>query len=120
MILSIVTGLASSYIVLRALDRQLEIARGTASNYGETLRIFELRFKAGTVSHLEVAQVQSQYQDALATIPALERQIAVQENLIAILLGRNPGPITRGKPIDRLALPGIPADLPSGPRASGR
>ncbi|MGH8473211.1 MAG: efflux transporter outer membrane subunit, partial [Gammaproteobacteria bacterium] len=113
-ILSIVTGVASSYIFLRALDRQLEIARATARNYGETLRIFELRFKAGTVSRVEVTQVQSQYQQALATIPAFERQIQVQENLISILLGRNPAPIPRGRTIDRLALPGIPADLPSG------
>ncbi|MGH8565915.1 MAG: TolC family protein [Gammaproteobacteria bacterium] len=112
-ILSIVTGVASSYIVLRALDRQLEIAHATAQNFGDTLRIFELRFKAGTVSRLEVSQVKSQYRQALAAIPALEGQIQVQENLISILLGRNPGPIARGKPLDRLALPGIPTGLPS-------
>ena len=41
--------------------------------------------------------MQSQYQQALAAIPALEQQIAAQENLISVLLGRNPGPIPRGK-----------------------
>src|SRR5437879_5615395 len=35
-ILSIVTTTATSYIVLRALDRQLESARATASNYVDT------------------------------------------------------------------------------------
>ena len=112
-ILSVVTNVASSYIVLRALDRQLEIARATASHYGATLRIFEQRFEAGTVSRIEVAQIQSQYQDALTTIPVLERQIAVQENLISILLGRNPAPIVRGRALAQLAIPGIPAGLPS-------
>lgn len=112
-ILSLVTSVAAAYIGLRGLDRQLEISRATAANYADTQRIFELRFKGGVVSELELAQVQSQYQQALAAIPSLEQQVAAQENLISILLGRNPGPIPRGKTIDQLAAPGIPGDLPS-------
>jgi multidrug efflux system outer membrane protein len=112
-VLSVVTSVAVSYINLRALDRQLEIARATAANYADTQRIFELRYKGGVVSQVELSQVQSQYQQALAAIPALEQQIAAQENLISILLGRNPGPIPRGKTIDELVTIGIPADLPS-------
>lgn len=112
-VLSVVTSVASSYIALRGLDAQLEIARATAKNYGETRRIFELRFKGGVVSQVEVAQIESQYQQALAAIPELERQVAAQENLISLLLGRNPGPIARGKPIDALAAPAIPGGLPS-------
>jgi multidrug efflux system outer membrane protein len=60
-----------------------------------------------------MAQIESQYQQALAAIPALEFSIAQQENLISILLGRNPGPVARGKPIDELAPPAIPAGLPA-------
>lgn len=112
-ILSVVTGVATSYIGLRAFDRQLAIARATADNYGQTLKLFELRFKGGVVSEVELAQVQSQYQQALAAIPAIERQVAVQENLLSILLGRNPGMIPRGKSIDQLSEPGIPGALPS-------
>jgi multidrug efflux system outer membrane protein len=112
-VLSLVTSVATSYIVLRALDRQLEIARATAENYAGTKRIFDLRYKGGVVSQVEVAQVESQYQQALAAVPSLEQQIAAQENLISVLLGRNPGPIPRGKTIDQLAAPGIPGDLPS-------
>jgi outer membrane protein, multidrug efflux system len=111
-VLSLVTSVAASYIGLRALDRQLEISQQTAKNYAETLRIFELRYKGGVVSKLELAQVQSQYQQALAAIPALQQQIASQENLIAVLLGRNPFPIPRGRALEQLASPGIPADLP--------
>ena len=112
-ILSLVTSVASSYIGLRGLDRQLEIARATLANYAGTLRIFELRYDGGVVSQVELAQVQSQYQQALAAIPALEEQVAAQENLISILLGRNPGSIPRGKTIEELVTPGIPAGLPS-------
>ncbi len=105
--------MAASYILLRALDRQLDISRQTARNYANTQRIFDLRHKGGVVSKLELAQVQSQYQQALAAIPALEQQIEAQENLIALLQGRNPYPIPRGKAIDELAAPGIPGGLPS-------
>lgn len=112
-VLSLVTSVAASYIALRALDRQLEISQATAKNYADTARIFDLRFKGGVVSEVELKQVESQYQQALATIPALEQQIAAQENLISVLLGRNAGPILRGRTLDQLAAPGIPAELPS-------
>jgi multidrug efflux system outer membrane protein len=112
-VLSLVSGVATAYISLRALDRQLEIARETAANFGETARIFDLRYKAGIVSQTEVVQVQSQYKQALAAIPAFEQAIAATENLLSILLGRNPGPIARGRSIEQLAAPLIPADLPS-------
>ena len=112
-VLSLVAGVATSYIGLRALDRQLEIAQATERNLSRTLRVFDLRFKAGIVAKTEVMQVRSQVQQALAAIPAFEQAIAAQENLISILLGRNPGPIPRGKSIDQLVAPLIPADLPA-------
>jgi multidrug efflux system outer membrane protein len=112
-ILSLVSTTAAAYVTLRAFDRQLEIARETAENYGQTQQLFGLRLKGGVISDVEMAQVQSQYEQALAAIPALELSIAQQENLISILLGRNPGPIARGKSLDELAPPAIPAGLPA-------
>lgn len=112
-VLSLVTGVASSYITLRGLDRQREIAEATAANFGESVRVFDLRFKAGTVSMSEVSQVRSQHLQALAAIPAIDVQIAAVENLISVLLARNPQQIPRGKSLDELVAPAIPADLPS-------
>ena len=112
-ILSLVSSVAASYINLRALDRQLEIARETAKSRGESYEIFKLRFEGGVISQLQLSQNKSQYEEALATIPPLEKAVAQQENGLSVLLGRNPGPIVRGKTIDQLALPLIPAGLPS-------
>ena len=112
-VLTLVSGVTTSYVVLRSLDRQLEIAQATATNFGATERLFELRFKAGIVAKTELMQIRSQHQQALAAIPAFEQAIAAQENLISILLGKNPGPIARGKTIAQLVAPLIPADLPS-------
>jgi multidrug efflux system outer membrane protein len=112
-VLSVVASVTSAYIALRGLDRQLEIARATEKNYAGSLQVFELRHKGGTVSEVERSQVESQYRQAQAAVPNLERQVAQQENLLAVLLGRNPGDIPRGKSIDELLDPPVPAGLPS-------
>jgi outer membrane protein, multidrug efflux system len=112
-VLSVVSSVTSSYIALRALDRQLEIAQATADNFNSTARIFDLRFKAGIVAKTEVMQITSQARHAEAAIPAFEQAIAAQENLISILLGRNPGPIPRGKTLEQLVTPAIPEGLPA-------
>jgi multidrug efflux system outer membrane protein len=50
----------------------------------------------------------------LAQIPDIERQITAKEDQISLLLGRNPGPIPRGKSlIDQYDVDVIPAGLPS-------
>ncbi len=112
-ILSLVSAVATSYVALLDFDRQLEIARSTAKTRAESLRIFELRFKGGVISELELQQVRSEYETALAAIPQGEKQVAQQENNLSVLLGRNPGAITRGNTIEKLALPVVPAGLPS-------
>ena len=112
-ILSLVAAVASAYVNLLDLDRQLEISRNTLRARTESLRIFELRFKGGTISELELQQVRSEYEVALATIPSLEKQIAQQENNLSVLLGRNPGPLARGGTLEKLVLPAVPAGMPS-------
>jgi multidrug efflux system outer membrane protein len=112
-VLSVVAATATAYIGLRSLDRQLEIARATADNYAGSLRLFEARHKGGTVSELERSQVESQYRQAQAAVPSLERLVAQQENLLSVLVGRNPGTIPRGKTIEELADPVIPPGLPA-------
>jgi len=112
-ILSLVASVATDYIQLRGLDAQLEIAKQTLGTYGESVNLFELQFKYGQVSQMNVAQAQSQYETAAVQIPLLESQIAQTETALSILVGRNPGPIARGKSIDDLTLPAVPAGIPS-------
>lgn len=112
-LLSLVTAVASSYVNLLSLDRQLEVSRETLRARSGSLDIFNLRFEGGTISELELQQIRSEYESAQAAIPAFERQIAQQENNLSILLGRNPGPITRGGTLATLKLPPVPAGLPS-------
>jgi len=112
-VLSVVASVTTGYISLRALDRQLEIARATEKNYAASLDLFEKRHKGGTVSELERSQVESQYRQAQAAVPSFARQVAQQENLLAVLLGRASGDIPRGKTIEELLDPQIPPGLPA-------
>ncbi|MGH8389470.1 MAG: efflux transporter outer membrane subunit [Pseudomonas sp.] len=112
-ILSLVSSVATSYVTLRDLDRELEIARTTAKVRGDSYEIFKLRFGAGTISEMELAQNLSEYQRTLASVAQFEPLVAQQENALAVLLGRNPGPILRGRDLAHLTLPSVPAGLPS-------
>ena len=112
-ILSLVASVAGNYIQLLGLDEQLAVSKRTLTTYAESVKIFELRFKYGQVSQMNLEQARSQYETAAAAIPQIESQIAQTENAISILLGRNPGPIPRGKNIHELMLPPVPPDLPS-------
>jgi outer membrane protein, multidrug efflux system len=112
-ILSLVASVATDYIQLRGLDEQLKVSKSTLDTYADSVKLFELQFKYGQVSQMNVAQAQSQYETANAQIPQIESQIAQIENALAVLVGRNPGPIERGKTIHQLSAPAPPAGLPS-------
>jgi len=112
-ILSLVASVATNYLTLRGLDEQLVISKQTLDTYSESVRLYTLQFKYGQVSQMQVSQAQSQYETAAVQIPQIESQIAQTENSLSVLLGRNPGPIPRGKSVYDLALPKVPAGVPS-------
>ena len=112
-VLSVVGATVTGYLVLLSLDEQLATAHSTLESRAKALAVFEKRHKGGVVSGVEVAQAQSAYEVAAASIPLLEQQIEQQENALSVLLGRTPGPIQRGRKLEQLGTPAIPAGLPS-------
>jgi multidrug efflux system outer membrane protein len=113
-LISIISQVAQAYFELLALDRQLEIARGTTNSFTESLRIFSQRLEGGIVSRLETARAEAALAATAATVPDLERRIIIQENLLNILVGRNPAPVPRNRTLLQQQIPPeIPAGLPS-------
>ncbi len=112
-ILSLVAQVANSYLQLRGLDAQLDVAKKTLQTYKESVDLFTLQFQYGQVSMMNVAQAQSQYETAAAQIPLIESQIAQTQSSLAVLIGRDPGPILRGKSVYDLQLPQVPQGVPS-------
>jgi multidrug efflux system outer membrane protein len=110
----LVSRVASAYFELRMLDLSLEIAQRTVNLRRDSLRLVRLREEGGVVSRMDVYQAETLLAGALREIPDLERQIEQTENLISVLLGRDPGPIPRGRPLDgQVSIPPIPAGLPA-------
>ncbi len=112
--ISLVAGVAQSYLQLLALDEELAIAKNTTNSFGESLRIFSERLHGGVASKLETSSAEALLDSAAATIPELRRQIVAQEDALSVLLGVNPGPIDRqSDTLAAAALPDIPPGLPS-------
>lgn len=113
-LLTLVTDVAQAYLTLLELDRELEIAVETTKSFEDTLQLFTRRYQGGVGDRLQVARAEAALGTTAAEIPELERQIVIQENALCVLLGRNPGPIPRGKPfVERGAPPATPPGLPS-------
>jgi multidrug efflux system outer membrane protein len=111
---TLVANVASAYFQLRALDLQLEISRRTLDSRQESLRLTRILANGGATSLLDVRQAEQLVFTASAEIPALEQQIEQQENFLNILLGRNPGEITRGQTLtEQRQPPQVPPGLPS-------
>ncbi len=112
--ISLVADVASFYLLLRDLDERLAISRRTAESRQGSVDIIQARFDKGTVAEIDVNQAQIELAIAQAAIASFERQIVQTENALRILLGRNPGPVSRGLRLDQQVLPPeVPPGLPS-------
>jgi len=112
--LSLVSDVAQAYFELLGLDLQLEIAKQNTASFGDTLKLFNQRLEGGVASKLQTSRAEAAEATAAATIPELQRQIELKENQINLLLGQNPGSITRSsKLLDQTLPPDVPAGLPS-------
>ncbi len=112
--ISLISQVAQAYFQLLALDAELQISREATNAFTETLRIFDERLQHGVSSRLETSAAQAALASAAAGIPDQERQIAIQEDEINVLLGRYVGPIARDdSSLGKISIPDVPAGLPS-------
>ncbi|MFO7692541.1 MAG: efflux transporter outer membrane subunit [Vicinamibacterales bacterium] len=111
---TLVGDIASTYFYLRELDLSLEIARRTVKLNDETVDYYTKRLQGGVSNRLEVDQAKANRAVTAATIPDVERQIAIAENALSVLLGRPPTAIARWKPIaENEVPPQVPSGLPA-------
>ena len=111
---TVVGDVAGDYFNLLELDSQLDIAKRTLATRENSLRLIQARQQGGLATMLDVRQAEELVYQASQTIPDTERAIQQTENQISLLLGNNPGSITRGTPLaQQEELPAVPAGLPS-------
>jgi multidrug efflux system outer membrane protein len=113
-LLTVVSDAAQAYFELLALDLRLAVARSARDSFDRTYTLFQRRFQQGVVSRLQTSRAEGALASAAASIPDLERQIALKENQINVLLGRDPAAVPRGAALTAQRLPpAVPPGLPS-------
>src|SRR6185436_5281277 len=67
----------------------------------------------GVGTLLDLRQAEQLVYTAAASIPTTRQLIEQTENQIALLLGQNPGSVSRGRSLSDQHIPDVPAGLPS-------
>jgi multidrug efflux system outer membrane protein len=111
---TLVADVSSTYFSLRELDLELDIARKTRDIADNSLKLTTTRKNRGVATGLDVHQSEQFLYTATGQIASIERSLGQTENALSLLLGRDPGDISRGKALeDFKAPPEVPAGLPS-------
>jgi multidrug efflux system outer membrane protein len=112
--ITLIADVASAYFQLRAFDQELDASTRILKTNRETLRITTLLVDGGANPITDQLQATLLVQQAQAQIAQLEESIAQTENQLSLLLGRNPGDISRGMSVvEQPHLPDVPVGLPS-------
>ncbi|MDB6015967.1 MAG: efflux system, outer rane lipoprotein NodT family [Pedosphaera sp.] len=113
-LLSLLSDVSTAYLRLLELDQELKVAKHTTNSFNDSLKIFSQRLEGGVASELETDRAEAGLANAAAAVPDIQQQIVITENQLCILLGRQPGPITRSASLltERMP-PEVPAGLPS-------
>lgn len=114
--ISLMAQVTTLYLDLLDLDKQMEISERTRVAREQALRLNRLRFDEGIASVIDVYQAESSLASAEKAQADQLRRSQQTESALAVLLGRNPGPIARAAKLDEIAvrvpaLAGLPADL---------
>jgi outer membrane protein, multidrug efflux system len=109
--LTLVQEVATAYIQLRALDRQVEVTREQLKARQDSVDLTRRLESGGSVPLSDLRQAEQLLYTATSELPQLEQQVQQQENALRLLLGENPGPVAHTDPN---ALTPPPQDLPTG------
>jgi NodT family efflux transporter outer membrane factor (OMF) lipoprotein len=109
---------ATTYIGIRTLQTQIEIARDNIVKQKKALAIAQAKYQGGTATKLDVYQAENVLAQTESTIPQLTIQLNQGFNALAVLLGMSPQPMdplltgSHGIPVPPSTVAvGIPADL---------
>lgn len=90
-LVSLLGEVARNYIELRAVQRQIAIARDNARSQQETADLVQSRYRAGLSSDLDLARAEAQVAATTAQIPLLETSLVKAVHRLGVLLGKEPG-----------------------------
>jgi multidrug efflux system outer membrane protein len=112
--ISLVASVANAYYAMAGDQALLDVAEQTLKTRGDTLKLVQLRFDNGVASSIDLQTNKSLVETARVAWVAARRQRALDQNALELLIG---GPLPTQLPAapawDDMALPDVPAGLPS-------
>ena len=112
--IGLISSIVGTYYQLLDFKWREYISRKTLELRQESLNIIQARYDKGIVPEIDLNQAQIQRAIAAAAVPFYQRQVAITENALGILLGRSPTAITVGTELsDQDLPPDIPVGIPS-------
>jgi len=111
--LSAQSTLITNYFSLRISDARRRVLEESVAAFGRALEIVRNQFDSGTVSRLDVAQAQTQYEQTRAQLVAEGVNRAQFEHAIAIQIGRAPAEVSVAVAPPPKDVPTVDAGLPS-------
>lgn len=112
--IGLISEVASAYFQLLDFQWRYEISQQTVDLRKENVDIIQMKYDGGLVPEIDLNNAQMQYAIALSALPEYERSIAIQKNVLNVLLGSNPKPLLTGDSLEHQSFPPeIPAGLPS-------
>ncbi len=85
-VLTLISGVAKSYIQLRQYDKQLKIAQQTIDSRIQSLKLATTRYELGLTSDIQVQQSKAELEFDQVEFDRLRNLIALQEDLLSCLI----------------------------------
>jgi NodT family efflux transporter outer membrane factor (OMF) lipoprotein len=111
-------GVAKQYILVRQLQKQIEVANNNILIQQNTLDVVEQRHKAGLVNELVLQQAKAQLEVTRSVLPKLDTALQQAIHRIGILTGQEPRALEKqlitvgGIPATKQMIPiGLPSEL---------
>ena len=105
--------LVINYLALRVVDTQKKLLDESSAAFAKSLEMTQNRYKAGLAGRVDVAQAEAQLKGTQAQSIDTGVQRAQLEHAIAVLLGASPAEFALPAAPIKVAMPSIPAGLPS-------
>ncbi len=112
-LLALTADAARDYHELRALDGEIHVINATIALRRDALALQTTRHQAGLINEVDVTRARAELADAEAELHAAIRQRTRLEHALAVLSGQSPATFSVTPRAEVLALPEIPAGLPS-------
>ena len=112
--ISLVASVANAYYAMAGDQALLDVARQTFDTRADSLKLVQLRFDNGVTSSIDLQTNKSLVETARVAYIAAQRQRALDQNALELLVGGPlPATLAAAPAWADMALPDVPAGLPS-------